>query len=77
MAHRRDFEQRVKPSGILTFDHERFADDFIRRSKRMSQNTLATILTDADDFQRRAAYTTDVLVKISSQRSSKWKAFNF
>ena len=77
MAHSGDFEQWIKPSCILTLDHERFADDFIRRSKRMSQNTLATILTDADDFQRCAAHATDGLVKISRQRSSERKALNF
>ena len=77
MAHCRDFEQRIKPSGIITLYRQRFADRFLRRSKRVAQDTLATILTDADDFQRCAAHTADGLVKISRQCRSERKALNF
>jgi len=77
MAHGGYFEHWIKPSGILTLDSKRFADDFLRRSKRMSQNTLATILPDADDFQRRAAHATDSLVKISRQCRGERKTLNF
>jgi hypothetical protein len=55
MAEAGDLQHRIKPARVPALHREQPAHRFLRAEARRPQRPLTTILTDADQLQRRRA----------------------